>query len=198
MKGLLLKDWYLTLRYQRAFLIIVIAFSIGNAAASESMSLFLTFYPCLMAGLMVPSLLAYDEREKWHIYTQTLPVTRAQYVTGKYLFGLCVAVAMSALTGIVLLIAREGLSGLPVRFAACLLLQSLILPFVFRFGAEKGRLIYAVVAGLFAAGAVAGWMAVDLGGETMPIGGVPAAVASLAVCALSWRLSIALYNKREL
>ena len=198
MKGLLLKDWYLTLRYQRTFLIIVAAFSIGGAISGAATSAFLAFYPCLMAGLMIPSLLAYDEREKWNVYTQILPITRAQYVTGKYLFGLCIAVVMSMLTGIVMLIAREGFSGLSLRFTVCLTMQALMLPFIFRFGAEKGRVIYAVVAGFFAAAAVAGWIATDLGGDFPDVSGVPLAVAALALYALSWRLALLLYNKREL
>ena len=197
MKGLLLKDWYLTLRYQRAFLIIAMAFSIGGAASGEVVSSFFTFYPCLMAGLMVPSLLAYDEKEKWHIYAQTTPVTRAQYVTGKYLYGLCIAAAMTVLSAIVMLIARKGLSGFSIRFSACLLLQALLFPFLFWLGAEKGRLIYALVAGVFAALAVGGWMAVDLGGG-IHFGTVPLLAAALALYVLSWRLSIKLYNKREL
>lgn len=197
MKGLLLKDWYLILRYQRAFLIIVVAFSIGGAAGSEVVSSFSTFYPCLMAGLMVPTLLAYDEKEKWHFYVQTMPVTRTQYVTGKYLFGLCISAAMTLLSAIVMLIAYKGLSGFSIRFSACLLLQALLLPFLFWLGAEKGRLIYALVAGIFAALAVGGWMAADLGGG-IHFGTAPLLAAALLLYALSWRLSILLYRKREL
>ena len=197
MKGLLLKDWYLILRYQRVFLIIVVAFSLGSATAGKVASAFFAFYPCLMAGLMVPSLIAYDEREKWNIYAQTLPVTRAQYVTGKYLTGLCVAAAMTVLCALIMLLPRAGMSGLSLRFAACLAMQALLLPFQLWLGAEKGRLLYGVVAGVFAALAVGGWMSVDLGGE-IHFGTAPLLAAALVVYALSWRLSIGLYNKREL
>lgn len=197
MKGLLLKDWYLILRYQRAFLIIVVVFSIGSATAGKVASAFFAFYPCLMAGLMVPSLIAYDEKEKWSIYAQTLPITRTQYVTGKYLMGLCVAAAMTALCAVIMLMNRAGLSGLSIRLAACLVMQALLLPFQLWLGAEKGRLLYGVVAGVFAALAVGGWMSVDLGGD-LPAGGIPLALAVLVLYALSWRLSVALYNRREL
>lgn len=198
MKGLLLKDWYQILRYQRAFLIVVVAFSIGSATAGKAVSAFFAFYPCLMAGLMVPSLIAYDEKEKWNVYAQTLPLTRTQYVTGKYLMGLCIAAAMTVLCALIMLVDRAGLSGLSIRFVACLVMQALLLPFQLWLGAEKGRLLYGVVAGVFAALAVGGWMSVDLGGDMPAVGGIPLALAALVLYALSWRLSVALYRKREM
>ena len=105
---------------------------------------------------------------------------------------------MTVLCAVIMLIRRAGLSGLSIRLAACLVMQALLLPFLLWLGAEKGRLLYGVVAGVFAALAVGGWMSVDLGGDLPVVGGITLALAALVLYALSWRLSVALYNRREL
>ena len=45
MKGLLLKDWYMILKYCRAFLVILVIF-MGVSAVSES-ALFFALYPMI-------------------------------------------------------------------------------------------------------------------------------------------------------
>ena len=81
MKGLLLKDLYMSAKYCRAFIAIVIIFLAvsfwgdGNA--------FFIIYPVLLAGIIPTSLISYDERHKWDKYSGTLPYSRAQLVSAK-------------------------------------------------------------------------------------------------------------------
>ena len=74
MKGLLLKDLYMSEKYCRAFLLIVVIF-FGMSLMSGS-SFFLLAYPCILVGLIPASLVSYDERERWDVYSGTLPCSR--------------------------------------------------------------------------------------------------------------------------
>ncbi|MBR0393421.1 MAG: ABC-2 transporter permease, partial [Oscillospiraceae bacterium] len=85
--------------------------------------------------------------------------------------------------------------------AGGLLVPAVLLPFTFRFGMEKGRIVYLLTVGLslggFAAlGAVKG---TNLSGLNMT-DGLAAGLLAAAVIAfiISWRLSIILYKTREL
>ena len=80
--------------------------------------------------------------------------------------------------------------------AVSLASPAVLLPFVFRFGAEKGRIAYYVVIGV--ACAVSTFVA---GRGSLAIAGVSGAIlvaAAAALYAVSWLLSIAAYNRREL
>ena len=86
MKGLLLKDFYMAAKYCRAFLLLVIVFLAVSIWGDENV--FFVIYPVLIAGMIPVTLYSYDEREKWTLYSGTLPYTRTQFVSSKYLVGL--------------------------------------------------------------------------------------------------------------
>ena len=86
MKGLILKDLYMTVHYFRKFLFILILFLGLGFADGEN--LFMVFYPGLLATMIPVNLLAYDERSRWDIYCGTLPVSRDKVVSAKYLLEL--------------------------------------------------------------------------------------------------------------
>ena len=98
MKGLLLKDWYMVKKYCRAYLLIAIVFIAISFFSNDNM--FFVFYPCLLCGMIPVNLLAYDERSHWMQYSGTLPYTKTQIVSGKYLIGLLAQLAVLAATGI--------------------------------------------------------------------------------------------------
>ena len=98
MKGLLLKDWYMVKKYCRAYLLIAIVFIAISFFSNDNM--FFVFYPCLLCGMIPVNLLAYDERSHWMQYSGTLPYTKTQIVSGKYLIGLLAQLTVLAATGI--------------------------------------------------------------------------------------------------
>ena len=200
MKGLLLKDWYLTIKYARTFIIVTTVFQI--AAAFGVMTDFFRIYPTILFSLLPVTIYSYDDREKWNIYTQTMPVSRAQYVTGKYLYGLICLGANLALSALLYRIGgqHDFMDTLLTASVTGLLASALMMPLLFHFGAEKGRVFYLVLIGILFGGA-----AVLSGSENMPKEIPLPALARWAVClcivgvyALSWRISIALYQNREL
>lgn len=77
---------------------------------------------------------------------------------------------------------------------------SLMLPFLFKFGSEKGRIAYYIVIGLLCASGViatgAGFQ-LSAGSESLWVLALIAGVA-IAVYTLSWLLSIAFYKQKEL
>ena len=204
MSGLLLKDFYLMRKYCRGYAVIVAVFIMVSCIGDTNA--FLLFYPCVLSGVIPITLLSYDEREKWSLYEGTMPVTRAQVVSGKYcislLVGGCVAVLMSAAQFAARGVGKEYLQVLVLMVLFLLLIPALILPFVFRLGAEKGRVAYVIViaAATAAAAGVIGARTQDLQLH-LQLGaaaeaGLLAAAGIVFVC--SWLLSIRIYQKREL
>ena len=221
MKGLLLKDLYMSGKYCRVFLLIVVVFfgmslmSFGMFLMSGS-TFFLLAYPCILVGLIPASLISYDEREKWDVYSGTLPCSRRQLVSCKYLVGLIGELPVICITTVLYALGLFRIGAFDPRavlvMAAVFLLLGLIgpaatLPFMFRFGAEKGRIAYFAVIILLCGGSAAFGNIQIPDGETileagtfLPQAGVSFFLAVLAVLlyAVSWKLSIAFYKKREL
>lgn len=93
MKGLLLKDYYMLLKYCRPYALIVLIF--GACSLADGGNLFMLAYPAVLCGINSVSLLAYDEKSRWQQYCETMPYTRKQVVDSKYLlsFTYCWAVS---------------------------------------------------------------------------------------------------------
>ena len=197
MKGLLLKDWYLTVHYLRTLLLVVLVMVIASAMAPGNR--FFIMYPEIMVALLPVTVFSYDDREKWTTYVQAFPVSRRQYVTEKYIFGALCQSAFAAVQIVLYLLAGIRDFGTLIGFSVSLGLMAcaIVLPLMMRFGVEKGRLIYSCVLGVFCALII--YSTVSEQGQAAV--GMPAPMALLpaaAVYVLSWRISIVLYEKREL
>ncbi len=208
MKGLLLKDWYMTKKYCKGYLLIALAFMAGSLAVENSM--FFVFYPCSICSMIPIILLSYDERSHFISYSGTLPCTREQIVSSKYVIGLITQAAMLILTGIAQGV-RMGIKGnfklgefLVLMFMLLVvstLASSIPLPFVFKLGTEKGRVAYYVMIGFVCGSAVIGASSLrgDMGADIRPSGIlIILTVLSVCVYALSWYLSVRFFEKREL
>ena len=207
MKGLLRKDLYMMGKYCRSYLLLVIVFLCVSVFGNDN--LFFAFYPSLFSGMIPVSLLAYDERSRWMQYSGTLPYSKAQLVSGKYIIGLMAQTAVLIATGIAqaLRMNRNGIFRwddfavlMLVIFGMAAVISSISLPFMFKLGVEKGRVAYYVMIGIACAGSVAAsnLFRADWQGS-MNVQGVLSVlvVAGIAVYALSWYLSVVFYQKRE-
>lgn len=200
MKGLLLKDYYMTVKYCRMLILMVLIFA---AVSAVSNSIFLISYPFIIAGVLPVSLYAYDEKSGWCSYADAMPYSRAQQVSAKYISALvfiCLVMLIctvgKAITGDSFI---EDFSLLVMLCGTGLLSAAVLLPFVLKFGSEKGRWAYyaviiiacVIAAAVFDTGSA---VALELTGT--------AAACILAGCVLlfglSWLLSIKIYEKREL
>ncbi len=208
MKGLLLKDFYSVCKYCRFFAIVVGVFLIVSYFGDGN--LFFTIYPCLIAGMVPITLISYEDRDKWHIFAQTLPFTRAQIVSAKYITGLCSVGIMLLLTAIAQTIQMVNAQSflwadlgqlLLLILSIGLIFPAIALPIVFQFGVEKGRILFIVMIAM-AGGGTAALINVELA-DTFLAG--KTALVIVLVCAgaavlyaLSWLLSIQLYKRRQL
>ena len=208
MKALIYKDLLTIWKYCRTYLIMCIAFLAASVFVEEYS--FLQMYPLILMGTLVNTLIAYDERDKWDRQVLTMPISRRQYVSAKYLTGLilqCTVLVLTAVAhGLQLQLAMDftwktfwmDLSMMAVLASAS---PSLILPFIFKNGSEKGRMAYLIVLGSIFALMVGGGIVLeklDLRDAPMvvPMPGLLAAIAAV-LYPVSWMLSVHWYEKRE-
>ena len=207
MKGLLIKDFYMIGRYCRSMVLILVVFlavSVINPA-----SMFFSLYPSLLCGMIPVTLLSYDERSRWAQYCGAFPYDRKTVVSGKYVIAAVMVAAATLLCITVIAIrfaaAKTPMSGADVlglaeiMCAAGLFAPAFCLPFMFRYGVEKGRMAYYGVIVLFFGGCAA-LTRVDAGEAvgTLSWGSHVILLASVVVFALSWAIATAVYSKREL
>lgn len=207
MKGLLLKDTYMTVKYCRSYLLIVAIFAAISVLGTntEPFSVFL----CLIIGMLPLTLLAYDERSKWNEYCGALPYSKEQIVSSKYIFGILSLVIVVILMLIVqLAVTGFSFDGIAVKLAVSLAgfvfaytSTALILPFVFWLGVEKGRIAYYILMCFVFAGVSVAYNIFEIDGEVflnlLSNQCIPAFLGSMILYALSWLLSIQLYKRRE-
>ncbi len=208
MKGLLLKDWYMMKKYCRYYLFVSIGFIILSMMSSGDM--FFVFYPCLLAGMIPVNLLGYDERSRWTEYVGTLPYTKTQIVSAKYLIGLFTQIALLTVICIAQGV-KMGIEGTFVLKEFLLLMMLLLimasvassptLPFVFKYGVEKGRAAYYVMIGVVCAGSFIATTIFKEGlqNEIQLNAVLPTAcLVGIGIYVLSWYLSVVLYKKKEM
>lgn len=208
MKGLLLKDWYMMKKYCRAYLLIAAVFIAVSLFSNDN--LFFIFYPCLLCGMIPVNLLGYDERSRWMQYSGTMPYTKTQIVSAKYLIGLLAQVAMLLVTGIAQGIKMTvGGNFVFGEFAVLMLLlltmatftSSISLPFIFKFGVEKGRTAYYIMIGFVCGASVlaSSILRGQLVSEIQPnLVLALLAIVGIGVYILSWYLSVVFFKKREI
>ena len=147
MKGLLLKDLYTLGKQMKLFLLFILIFAVTPGL---SLSAFAVIY----ASMLPMTALAYDERSKWDILASMMPYSAAELVFSKYLLGYLMAIcaALCSLAAQLVIsffrhtpIDREALFTLPIFVCIALLFLAISLPFLFKLGVERGRLIFLVL-----------------------------------------------------
>ena len=200
MKGFLKKDLYLTLGYCRSIFLIVIVFIAVGCFQPDNY--FFICYPAIMVSLIPVSLLSYDEGEHFCNYASVMPQPRATYVSAKYIIGMiCGLICVAVIVLAQVLFARQRGSDI-VLLAAVLLTLTLftpavVLPFMFKLGVQKGRIVYFVVIGLATAGVilVMNYSAPGSMSDSMLFAWLGA--GAVILFAVSWLLSVRFYTKRE-
>lgn len=208
MRGLILKDLYLIKKYCKSYLTFALLFIALSLMNGENMVFAL--YPSVVCGMVTVSLMSLDEKSRWLSYSASLPYTKGQIVSGKYLLGLVIQLSVLVLTGIAQTVRMnrsgtldaESLFVLMALVAATALLTSAVnLPLVFRFGCERARILFYVLIGVICALGVV--IPMFISGEiNLRIEPVTAATAAISIAvigyALSWVLSVKLYKNREI
>lgn len=210
MKGLLLKDFYMATKYLRAFYIVIVVFLVMSVFTNNPEYMFFSIFPMVLSGLSAITLLSYEEHSKWSIYSNVLPFSRKQLVSEKYIWVLMSVIIMSVLSTLVQLISMcingevvlEGIIWLISLFMALGLIgPSIMLPFIFRFGVEKGRIVYYIVVGVLCGGSTmvvtdrGNIFSVTTSAHEIVIGIL---IVTVVVFAVSWLVSVKICEKRDL
>ena len=148
MKGLIIKD-LCVLKNQMKTLLLVLAFFIIFAILNEDASFILFLVPFYMIMILITTF-NYDEFNKWDSYCNSLPLSRKEIVKSKYilfnvtsLIVLIVGILASfIIPNFIENTTFESLfaSIIGIAFGICLVI-SLLIPFYYKFGANKGRIM---------------------------------------------------------
>ncbi len=208
MKGLLYKD-LLTLWKTKLLPIYLVIVAIMPLSSDQNFMALM--FPCFFAATLPMTLLSYDEKSHWDRYAQGLPVTRAQSVHAKYVLALCIVGAFSLLATLTKTVqmVTSGQGGvwnslriLVLMGSVGMFINALIMPFVFKFGTEKGAVIYYAALGVcgVAVGLFYGFNGMNYTDtfRISPMLMLFVFVFAVVVFTLSWRLSVRFYEKREL
>jgi ABC-type transport system involved in multi-copper enzyme maturation permease subunit len=153
LKGLLLKD-FINLRKSGRTVFFIIAFFIVFGFTVGETTDFIQGMIVLLCSMMVINSFSYDSVAKWDKYVLSLPVGRKDVVLSKYILGLLLTGAgavisffMSMALGIIRHSGEQSeiLMECYALFALSLLFLCLLLPLIFRFGVEKGRMLLMLV-----------------------------------------------------
>lgn len=204
MKGLFIKD-LLTIRRYGKIMVGAVILMLAASFFLEDFS-FVSAMVVVFGATLPITVFSYDTLAHWDGYSLTLPVTRCQLVTSKYLLGLTLSAIGSLLSALINLVG-EGMDEnrlwivLPLIFlAGSILYLSILLPLVYQFGAEKSRLMIILILILpFSIAALYEKSGGTLFSFALPVPLIAAVLplALLAVLALSWYISCRIYEHKE-
>ena len=203
MTGLILKDFLILRKTLRSYLLILIVYA--GIAFSGAWSADIVGVLMVVMVMMLPmNVFAYDKQCQWDTYGLALPVGRTKTVAARYLcvLLLCVfSVALTALLGAALYAAgridepAEFMVTCSVMGLMSILVNAIMLPFLYKFGPERARMMFFGIMG-----GIDRLKALELEQPTLAqltIVPVIAGIAGLVLLALSFLLSRHFYGNQD-
>lgn len=215
MTGLILKDLLILRKTLRSYLFMLIVY-VGIAFTGVWSADIVGVLLVVMVVMLPMNVFAYDKQAKWDTYGLALPVGRTKTIAARYLcvLLLCLlSVGLTAILGVMLYAAGrveepvEFLVSCSVMGLMSVLVNAIMLPFLYKFGPERARMMFfgimggivlLVVAALFPLGGLE-WLK-SLDAPTLEqIAAVPVAavIAGLALLVLSFLLSRHFYGNQD-
>ncbi|MBR2283502.1 MAG: ABC-2 transporter permease [Ruminococcus sp.] len=209
MKGLILKDIIQIWKNYKILLLIELILVVFGAFSGN---LFMSFYGTLLLGILPYSSMTFDDTSRWNIYCLTMPFSRTQIVSSKYMLTVilcCAAELVSVISYIVSYVTNHSDTDMSIRsmiifpLAFTLLFTAINFPLIFKLGTGKARIAALILSGAAAGFASTFFITSDDPPQptTPPITSAAALIAVVTVLALfcvSWLLSIKIYQKKEL
>ena len=215
MTELILKDLLILRKTLRSYLLFLVVYA--GIAFSGVWSADIVGVLMVVVVMMLPmNVFAYDKQCQWDTYGLALPVGRTKTVAARYLcvLLLCLGgIALTAVTGAALYAVgriedpAEFMVSCAVMGLMAVLMNAIMLPFLYKFGPERARMMFYGVLGLLVlAGAL---FLFPLGGmewlnslsepNLEQVTAIPfiAAVAGLILLALSFLLSRHFYGSKD-
>lgn len=156
MKSLIMKDLYNIGHNAKSMFFILLVFAVIYIPLSGAQ--IYIFISAVLCCMMTITTFSFDNISNWTRYAMIMPVSKKDLVAGKFatlfiftaggtVFGLAAGLIGSAVTGKFSL----GLTGIGeilftalIAFAIAIIFGSMSIPLVFKFGAERGRIILLV------------------------------------------------------
>ena len=217
MTGLILKDLLILRKTLRSYLFMLIVY-VGIAFTGVWSADIIGVLLVVMVVMLPMNVFAYDKQAKWDTYGLALPVGRTKTVAARYLcvLLLCLlSVGLTAILGVMLYAAGrveepvEFLVSCSVMGLMSVLVNAIMLPFLYKFGPERARMMFfgimggivlLVVAALFPLGGLEWLKSLELAEPTpAQAAAIPAvaAGAGLALLAVSFLLSRHFYGSKD-
>ena len=217
MTGLILKDLLILRKTLRSYLFMLIVY-VGIAFTGVWSADIVGVLLVVMVVMLPMNVFAYDKQAKWDTYGLALPVGRTKTVAARYLcvLLLCLlSVGLTAILGVMLYAAGrveepvEFLVSCSVMGLMSVLVNAIMLPFLYKFGPERARMMFfgimggivlLVVAALCPLGGLEWLKSLELAEPTpAQAAAIPAvaAVAGLALLAVSFLLSRHFYGSKD-
>lgn len=217
MTGLILKDLLILRKTLRSYLFMLIVY-VGIAFTGVWSADIVGVLLVVMVVMLPMNVFAYDKQAKWDTYGLALPVGRTKTVAARYLcvLLLCLlSVGLTAILGVMLYAAGrveepvEFLVSCSVMGLMSVLVNAIMLPFLYKFGPERARMMFfgimggivlLVVAALFPLGGLEWLKSLELAEPTPAQAAASpavAAVAGLALLAVSFLLSRHFYGAKD-
>lgn len=153
MTGLLKKDFRLLAKYGKVVLLMMGVFLLASIYSKD-----ITFSAgviVIMGLMMTVNTISYDDMAHFTEYSVTLPISRARQVVEKYILSICILAIGVGVVAVLNLIFRilwpehtdmmENVSAMLLCMSLGLVMLSLMIPLVYKFGAEKARIIIILI-----------------------------------------------------
>ena len=217
MTGLILKDFLILRKSLRSYLSVLIVYA--AIAFTGVWTADILGVLSVVTVMMLPmNVFAYDKQCQWDTYGLALPVSRTKTVAARYVcvLLLCLfSIGLTAIFGVALF--AVGRVEEPVEFmVTCsvmglmsVLVNAIMLPFLYKFGPERARMMFLGIMGgivlliaavLFPLGGLEWLKSLDLAEPTLgqaTIIPAIAALAGLALLAVSFLLSRHFYGSKD-
>ena len=211
MKGLLIKDFYTSLAYFKLYLICLALMTVCGIGSGN---LFMLFFFKILFISLPSNIIAFEDKEKWTVFAHSLPLKRSVFVSEKFLltlilFGLtCIYdVVVALIYGLIhsdMSIFGQCAASVPITVLLTSIL-SLGYILIFKYGSEKGRMVYMLFGGIIGA-VCAGFASLSVNDTavdfitrnvSIPLVAAGICAVSAALFAFAWRMSVRVYRKRE-
>ena len=156
MKSLILKDLYNIGHNAKSMLFILVVLAVALIPTSGVAGYLFTC--AIVCSMMIVTTFSFDDHSKWGRYAMITPISRKDLVAGKFIvaaifcaIGSLFGLAVGSVSGLIMKKDSFDMAGIGellflalIAWGISLIFGSMSIPLVFKFGAEKGRVLLLV------------------------------------------------------
>lgn len=215
MKSLILKDLYNIGHNVKSMLFILVVFAVALIPTSGVAGYI--FVCAILCSMMIVTTFSFDDNSKWARYAMIMPVSKKDLVAGKFivlaifcLVGSLFGLVVGSIAGLTIKSISFDLAGIGellfltlTAWVVSIIYGSMSIPLVFKFGAEKGRVLL-LISFLFPAALCFGIyqlfiiLGIELTGHFMFALLCCSPIIALIWCYVMYQISYKIFTKQEL